>query len=95
MGKSQELFDSSGDEDDWILNAFEIKPTGALFIFYLFFMLQILFPSWSTVQLFCIPYLLPTPWLHKDVPTTPHPPHQTSKLCGPSSLLRVRCIFSD
>jgi hypothetical protein len=32
--------------------------------------------------------------LHEDDPT-PHPRHQTSKLPGASSLLRVRCILLD
>jgi hypothetical protein len=59
------------------------------------FTLQILFPSWSTPWLFHIPHLLPC--FHEDVlahPSSP-PPHHTSQLPETSSLLRVRCVFSD
>jgi hypothetical protein len=42
-----------------------------------------------------IPYFLPTPCLHEDIPTPYFPPHLTSKLSGTSSLLRVRYIISD
>jgi hypothetical protein len=58
-----------------------------LFIYlFIHLKLQILFSSWSTLQLFHIPYLLPTPYLYEDVPSCPLP-HQTSKLPGASSLL--------
>jgi hypothetical protein len=33
--------------------------------------------------------------LHENVSTTHHPPHLTSKLHEASSLLGVKCIFSD
>jgi hypothetical protein len=37
----------------------------------------------------------PPPCLQKDVPTPQPLPHQTSPVPSASSLLRVRCIFSD
>jgi hypothetical protein len=43
-------------------------------IIYIFSTLQILFPSQSTLKLFHIPYLLPNPCLHEDVPPPPTPP---------------------
>ena len=68
-----------------------------LLFIYLFIYLYFRFYSlsWPTLLLFYIPYLLPAPCLHEDVPTTYHPPLQTSKLPEASILLRVRCIFSD
>jgi len=57
----------------------------------LFFTLQILFPSWSSPRLFNFPYL-PTTISTRMSPL--HPPQQTSKLPGASSLLSVRSVFS-
>jgi hypothetical protein len=37
----------------------------------------------------------PTPCLHEEIPTTQHTSNHTSKLPEASSLLRVRCIFSE
>jgi hypothetical protein len=52
----------------------------------LFVLNQILCPSWSTLRLFHIPFLLPDLCLQEDV-TMPHPlPHQTSKFSGASNL---------
>jgi hypothetical protein len=51
-------------------------------LFYIF-TLQILFPFWSTLRLFHIPYLLLTSFLQEDVPTRPHPtrsPHSLEPL---------------
>ena len=65
-------------------------------IFTLFFTLQILFPSWSTLPL-TVPCPIPpqlAPWFHEDVPT-PFPPYQTFKLPRASILLKVRYILSD
>lgn len=58
-----------------------------LILFNLFFTLEILSPSWSTHWLFHIPYLLTNPLSPQGCS---HPPsHQTSKLPGASSFLRL------
>jgi hypothetical protein len=64
-------------------------------LLFIYFKLQILFPSWSTLRLFHTPYLLPPPCLHEGVPISHLPLQQTSKLPGASSLLRVWCIISN
>jgi hypothetical protein len=46
----------------------------------IYFKLQILFPSWSTLPLFHISYLLPAFLSPQGCPHHPPSPHQTSKL---------------
>jgi hypothetical protein len=66
----------------------------SFFIFNLFIQSQSLLPSFSALQEFLIPFLIPC--LQENVPIHPHTPttHQASPFPGASSLLRVRCIFS-
>jgi hypothetical protein len=64
-------------------------------LFFIFLHSRFYSPSPCTPQLLHIPYLLPTPCFHEDVPTPNPPLYLTSKLPGASSLLRVRCIISD
>jgi hypothetical protein len=64
------------------------------FKLFFYFTLQILFPSWSTLLLFYIPYLLTAPLTPWGCPLQPQP-HQISKLPGYSSHLWVRYIISD
>jgi hypothetical protein len=59
-----------------ILSCFLIESFIYLFNIFLF-IIHSRFPSLSTLQLFHIPYLLPSPHLHEDVPTTHHPPPTT------------------
>jgi hypothetical protein len=42
-----------------------------------------------------VPHLIPPPLSPQDYPHSPSPPYHISKLHGASSVLRVRCIFSD
>jgi hypothetical protein len=60
------------------------------FYFIVFYILHILSPSQSTLWLFHIP-----PLVSMKISWPPSPPHQTSRLPGDYSLLRVRYIFSD
>jgi hypothetical protein len=67
-----------------------------VFFFYIFklkFLQSIFYFPPSTLWLFLIPYLLPS--LLSQGGCLHSSPHLTSKLPGPSSLLRIKCIISE
>lgn len=85
---------SMGERKRRIKKFLPLSFSSLVFNFF-FFAVQSLSPSWTTLWLFLLPYLLPPStsprwWPHAP----PAPPHEPTLLPGTSSLLRVRCVFS-